>query len=1119
MQSPDRQQDVEAERLRLELRLAHLDGQEMAQNTFIGFSRYVWPEAIISSHHEIMASAFDRIAAGTLKRLIVNMPPRHRFRRNTPVLTTKGWKTIETVEKGDYVFAPNGDPVLVTGKSDIYHEKLYEVETTDGQVVECDGEHLWTCSFSTRGHLYFDASFKTLNTKELFAKGKPKRGGPYLPDWEAVKFPDANLPIDPWLLGVWLGDGASSTGSIGCSFADKEEMKARVEACGYEVTDNPKYQRFNVLGLLVQLRELGVLDNKHIPDCYFAASIAQREALLQGLIDTDGSVGRNGRVTFHQTDRCLCEQVQSLVCSLGVKCRITLRQTKDNHLVKNSKVSYRLNFRHPRAALLARKARRLGEHSKLSGRSLTVRETERFGDVQCIEVANADGLFLAGSGFVVSHNTKSEFASYLLPAYLMGRKPQTKIIQATHTGELAVRFGRKVRNLMDLDRYKEVFSGVALKADSKAAGRWDTDAGGEYFAVGVGGAMTGRGADMLIIDDPHSEQDAQSALALENAWEWYTSGPRTRLQPGGAIVIVMCMTGDTPVLMADGVEKPLSELRRGDMVATFDKGRLRTAKVNNWKSSGVDTIYKIRTQSGKILRANARHPFLVMNEGVLEWTRLTQLSVGDELVSLKDAIDPRVLKQSPVSVAPAKPQIATIGKTQTLRDAKLVTTVSGRAKRALQKIAAIPSVVVACVPSITIKSISRLNRQKQPANTGLKAGTALLLSSMTQWCSNAVTDVMSVVSRLQSEIHALTGTGSCVLTTATTQGEYEGYSATTVTSQLGTERRPLYLNELHRISDFTTDPIASITPDGNEEVFDVEIDRTENFIANGVVSHNTRWGTKDLTARLLKAQSTNNADQWEVIEFPAVFDEGEENERALWPSFWKLEELRAVRASMSLQKWNAMYQQRPTADEGAILKREWWKLWEHDHLPDVEYIIQSYDTAYSKKETADYSVITTWGVFFPTEDSGPNIMLMDVRKGRWDFPDLKRQAKEQYDYWQPDNVLIEAKATGTTLQQELRRMGIPVTMYSPGGRRAGQDKVSRANSVAPILESGMVWATDDDWAQDLIEECAAFPNGDNDDQVDSTTQALTRFRAGNFISLHTDQDDEPRTEGLVPEYY
>jgi predicted phage terminase large subunit-like protein len=418
-------------------------------------------------------------------------------------------------------------------------------------------------------------------------------------------------------------------------------------------------------------------------------------------------------------------------------------------------------------------------------------------------------------------HTKSEFASYLLPAYLMGKRPATKIIQATHTGELAVRFGRKVRNLMDLDKYREVFPTVELKADSKAAGRWDTNSGGEYFAVGVGGAMTGRGADMLIIDDPHSEQDAQSQLALDNAWEWYTSGPRTRLQPGGAIVVVM-----------------------------------------------------------------------------------------------------------------------------------------------------------------------------------------------------------------------------------------------------------------------------------------------------------TRWGTKDLTARLIKQMQEDDADKWEVIEFPAILNESEENEKPLWPSFWKLDELKSVKASMSVQKWNAMYQQRPTADEGAILKREWWKIWEKDYTPRLEYIIQSYDTAYSKKETADFSVVTTWGVFHPNEDAGPSLLLVDVRKGRWDFPELKRIAKEQYDYWQPDNVLIEAKATGITLQQELRRAGIPVTMYSPGGRRAGQDKISRANSVAPILESGMVWAPETQWADELIEECAAFPNGDNDDMVDSTTQALMRFRSGNFISLYDDEeDDEPSMEGLVPEYY
>jgi predicted phage terminase large subunit-like protein len=413
-------------------------------------------------------------------------------------------------------------------------------------------------------------------------------------------------------------------------------------------------------------------------------------------------------------------------------------------------------------------------------------------------------------------HTKSEFSSYLLPAFIMGRRPRTKIIQATHTGELAVRFGRKVRNLMDSEEYKQVFNNVALRADSKAAGRWDTDHGGEYFAVGVGGAMTGRGADLLIIDDPHSEQDALSELAMENAWDWYTSGPRQRLQPGGAIVIVM-----------------------------------------------------------------------------------------------------------------------------------------------------------------------------------------------------------------------------------------------------------------------------------------------------------TRWNTKDLTAKLVKAQTSHNADRWEIIEFPAVLPSG----NPLWPSFWKLEELLAVKASLSPQKWQAQWQQQPTNDEGAILKRDWWQVWPSDEAPPVEYIIQSYDTAYSKKETADYSVITTWGVFYPDQDSGPNIILLDVTRGRWDFPELKRIAKDQYDQWQPDNVLIEAKATGITLQQELRRMGIPVTMYSPGGRRSGQDKVSRAHSVAPILESGMVWAPDTDWAEELVEECAAFPNGDNDDMVDSTTQALNRFRAGNFISLGTDLMEEDKQQDVAFEYY
>ena len=416
-------------------------------------------------------------------------------------------------------------------------------------------------------------------------------------------------------------------------------------------------------------------------------------------------------------------------------------------------------------------------------------------------------------------HTKSEFGSYLLPAWLMGQRPSLKIIQATHTAELAQRFGRKVRNLMDLAPYKGVFPDVELKADSKAAGRWDTNAGGEYFAAGVGGAMTGRGADLLIIDDPHSEQDAYSEVALENCWEWYLGGPRSRLQPGGAVVLIM-----------------------------------------------------------------------------------------------------------------------------------------------------------------------------------------------------------------------------------------------------------------------------------------------------------TRWSTKDLTGRLLNAMGKDvKGDKWEVVEFPAIFDQGEPNERPLWPEYWKLEELQAVRASISVPKWQAMYQQNPTADEGAIIPRDWWRVWDKDTVPPLEYIIQSYDTAFSKKETADYSAITTWGVFYPVEGESAHIMLLDYKKGRWDFPELKRKAYEEHKYWEPDTILIEAKATGTPLTQELRRMGIPVVNYTPS---RGQDKVSRVHSVSPLFEAGFVWCPETTWAEELIEEVAAFPLGEHDDAVDSMTQALMRFRQGNFIRIPTDyEEDDTEDVGSYADLY
>ena len=407
-------------------------------------------------------------------------------------------------------------------------------------------------------------------------------------------------------------------------------------------------------------------------------------------------------------------------------------------------------------------------------------------------------------------HTKSEFASYLLPSWMVGRNPKLKIIQVTHTGELAIRFGRKAKHLIDSEDYGKIFK-TRLQEDSQAAGRWETAQGGEYFAAGVGGAITGRGADLLIIDDPHSEQDAMSASAFENCYEWDTSGPRQRLQPGGQIVLVM-----------------------------------------------------------------------------------------------------------------------------------------------------------------------------------------------------------------------------------------------------------------------------------------------------------TRWSKKDLTGILMKNQKEVKGDQWEVVEFPAIMDHG-----PVWPEYWNAQELEKVKTTLPVGKWNAQWMQRPTSEEGALIKREWWRVWDEDQPPDLHYVIQSYDTAFMKKETADYSAITTWGVFYPEEDKPANLILLDCVKERYEFPELRRVALDQYKYWKPEMVIIEAKASGLPLTYELRQMDIPVQTFTPS---KGNDKHVRVNTCAPLFESGMIWAPDQKFAEEVIEECASFPHGDHDDLVDSMTMAVMRFRQGGFIQ-HPEDYFEPKQPPRKMEYY
>ena len=416
-------------------------------------------------------------------------------------------------------------------------------------------------------------------------------------------------------------------------------------------------------------------------------------------------------------------------------------------------------------------------------------------------------------------HTKSEFASYLLPSWFLGKYPGKKIIQCSNTADLAVGFGRKVRNLVDSEQYATVFPDVSLRQDSKAAGRWATNQNGEYFAIGVGGTVTGKGADLLIIDDPHSEQEAALASGdpgvFDRVYEWYTSGPRQRLQPGGAIVVVM-----------------------------------------------------------------------------------------------------------------------------------------------------------------------------------------------------------------------------------------------------------------------------------------------------------TRWAERDLTGRVMKdAAMRDSSDEWEVIEFPAIMPNG----NPLWPEFWSLQELSALREELPPMKWNAQYQQAPTGEEGALIKREWWKMWEKEDPPRCEFIIQSWDTAFTKNTRSDYSACTTWGVFHMNEDENDiNIILLDAFQKRMEFPELKEKALSHYKEWEPDACIIEAKAAGAPLIFELRAMGVMVQDFTPV---RGNDKFVRLNSVTDLFSSGKVWAPETRWASEVIEQMASFPNGDHDDLVDSSTQALIRFRQGGFLRLDSDERDEIQSFRRKQSYY
>ena len=710
---------------------------------------------------------------------------------------------------------------------------------------------------------------------------------------------------------------------------------------------------------------------------------------------------------------------------------------------------------------------------------------------------------------------KSQLTSVYFPAWFIGNFPDKKIMLVSHTADLAVDFGRKVRNIINSAEYKEIFADTTLASDSKSAGRWNTNKGGEFFACGVGGAIAGRGADLLVVDDPHNEQDVLNGNfeVFDKAYQWYTYGARTRLMPKGRVAMVMCMTGDTPVLLANGTERRLDAIRAGDVVASYKNGVLVPARVNNWQLSCIDKVFEIRTTCGIMVRANERHPFLVHRNREPQWIRLKHLQPGDLLVSLKDATAPELQKQNPAYATLAEQKSRGIKSTLTRRTKDLITGAKIKAKHALKKIATSLRTLKECAGRITtdingpLDSTNALLNEIEPRAS--KTAMALPLMNTKNGAPRKTTYAQYAATHPATTILERIGTASCVSTTATKPTQFVDCCATTVTSLSDTEKRQKFLNAPLDTFGFTLRKIESITFAGEEPVYDVEVAETENFIANGLVSHNTRWHQADLSGRLLQDMVRKpDGDQWDVIEFPAIFDG--DPPRSLWPDQWPVEELLKTRAGMPPFQWSAQYMQKPTSGEASIVRRDWWQKWEEDDPPACNYIIMSMDTASETKTRSDYTSISTWGVFQRDGADGypeSHIILLNAIKERFEFPALKRRALEEYKLWEPDWFLVEKKSSGVQLYQELRAIGVPIQEYTP--HKGTGDKVARLNSVTDIISSGLVWyPVGRRWAEDLVDEVCGFPAMQHDDQVDSTIMALLRFRNGGFIRLPSDYYDD-----------
>jgi predicted phage terminase large subunit-like protein len=708
-------------------------------------------------------------------------------------------------------------------------------------------------------------------------------------------------------------------------------------------------------------------------------------------------------------------------------------------------------------------------------------------------------------------STKSEFASFLFPAWFLGKYPNKQILQTSHKGDLAVGFGRKVRNLVDSPAYNSIFPDVKLRGDSKAAGRWNTGNGGSYYATGVGAGLAGFGADLCVSGDTVLETDEGALTARE--------------------------------IVAG----------RGSTVLAFDhhKNKAVMARVVARGSRLEGDLIEIDV-GGQILRCTHDHPIWVGSRG---YVSASEVKVGDRVRKAREAMSMRdtLLLQGIRVEAP--PSSGLLGEVPGDLHAKAVHAGGEDLRDVRQGLPGNPGAgldgEVLCRDVQKHMAVRQNVGGKEPEVPARRGGDAILpgVRHDLQDCAGSGGGLLSLQLKEEPALPShLPQEGG--------QPETESDYALRLLSQGSPQRA--FVSSIETVTG-----VRKVRVDHGEEVFNVTVETHHNYFANGILTHNciiddphdeqeamhgahdaevfakafdwyqtgprqrlqpgaailvihTRWSKQDLIGRLIQSMDEKEgADKWHIIEIPAINAQGE----SYWPEYWPTEELLATKANIPPVRWNAQYMQNPTGEEGALVKREWWRRLDRDKIPDrsdMEFVIQSWDTAHRKTQRSDFSVCSTWGVWRDSQDRA-NILLIDLWRDRVEFPELKKKAIELYNRWKPDSCIIEGKAAGDALIQEMRHMGIPIKSYTPS---RGEDKMVRVNSVADLFASGMVWAPNKEFADEVIEEFADFPYGAHDDMVDSSTLALMRFRQGNFIRLDSDEEEDRDFDpGLRADYY